>query len=90
MDYPNRARIKLWGTAEVIYDDIDLINSLHDSTYKAKPERAIVFTVAAWDVNCPQHIKPRFSEEEIQKQMKPLHQKIKDLEEQVKQFKKNI
>lgn len=87
MDYPNRARIKLWGTAEVIYDDLDLINSLHDSTYKAKPERAIIFTINAWDVNCPQHIKPRYTEEDIQKQIEPLHQKIKDLEEQLKHLK---
>ena len=87
MDYPNRARIKLWGTAEVIYDDIELIHSLHDSTYKAKPERAIVFTITAWDVNCPQHIKPRYTEEDILKQVEPLHQKIKTLEEQIRLLK---
>lgn len=87
MDYPNQARIKLWGTAEVIYDDTELITSLHDSSYKATPERAIVFTVSAWDVNCPQHIKPRYTEEDIQDQVKPLHQKIKALEEEIKRLK---
>lgn len=88
MDYPNQARIKLWGTAEVVYDDLELIHSLHDSSYKAKPERAIVFTITAWDVNCPQHIKPRYTEEDIQKQIYPLHEKIKELENQIKLLKR--
>ena len=87
MDYPNQARIKLWGTAEVFYDDTELITSLHDSSYKATPERAVVFTVSAWDVNCPQHIKPRYTEEDIQHEVKPLHDKIKALEEEIKRLK---
>lgn len=87
MDYPNRARIKLWGNAEVVYDDVELIQSLHDKSYKAKPERAIVFTITAWDVNCPQHIKPRFTEADIQKRIQPLQDKIAKLEQQIKRLK---
>ena len=63
MDYPNRSRIKIWGTAEVIEADADpaLIEELHNKDYHAKIERVIKITVHAWDINCPQHITPRFS-----------------------------
>ena len=65
MDYPNRRRIKLWGSAKVVNDDPELLEKLTDPTYGGRPEHAIVFTIDAWDVNCPQHIKPRFTTEEI-------------------------
>ena len=65
MDYPNRRRIKIWGTAQIVEDDQELLNALTDAEYGGKPERAIVFQIKAWDVNCPQHIKPRYTEEEL-------------------------
>lgn len=65
MDYPNRYRIKIWGTARIVSDDPELLDRLADDNYKGRPEQAVVFTVTAWDRNCPQHITPRFSEAEI-------------------------
>jgi uncharacterized protein len=65
MDYPNRTRIKLWGTSEVTETDGALIEKLADSEYKANIERAFLIHIEAWDRNCPQHITPRYSEEEI-------------------------
>ncbi|QDU07722.1 pyridoxamine 5'-phosphate oxidase family protein [Gimesia aquarii] len=65
MDYVNSRRIKLWGTAKVVEDDEELINRLHDPEYPAKPERAILFSIEAWDMNCHQHIHRRFSREDI-------------------------
>jgi predicted pyridoxine 5'-phosphate oxidase superfamily flavin-nucleotide-binding protein len=56
MDYANQQRVKLWGTARVVEDDASLLDRLRDPDYPAKVERAIVFTVEAWDINCPQHI----------------------------------
>lgn len=64
MDYPNRRRLKIWGTAEVIEDDPRLLTELEDPEYGARLERALVFTVEAWDRNCPQHILPRYTVEE--------------------------
>ena len=64
MDYPNRRRIKIWGTAQVVEGDDELLTRLNDAEYGGRPERAIVFKIAAWDVNCPQHIMPRYTEEE--------------------------
>ncbi len=65
MDYPNRRLLKIWGRAEFVEDDVDLLTGLVDADYKARPERALVFHVEAWDVNCPQHITPRFTKEEM-------------------------
>ena len=65
MDYPNRARIKLWGTAEVNEDDTALIEKLSVSDYKGQVERAYIILIEAWDRNCPQHIMPRFTKQEI-------------------------
>lgn len=56
MDYANRRRVKIWGTARVVEDDPTLTAQLFPDSYRARPEAAIVFTVEAWDVNCPQHI----------------------------------
>ena len=65
MDYPNRRRIKIWGRADVVEGDEQLLNALADPDYGAKLERAIRFRVEAWDVNCPQHIPPRYTVEAI-------------------------
>lgn len=64
MDYPNRRRVKIWGRARVVENDEALVKKVADESYAANPERAIVITVEAWDINCPQHITPRYSEPE--------------------------
>ncbi len=68
-----------------IDDDAKLLASLHSSGYKAKPERALVFTVEAWDVNCPQHIQQRFTMEELQPEFDKLNNRIKELEDELSQ-----
>jgi predicted pyridoxine 5'-phosphate oxidase superfamily flavin-nucleotide-binding protein len=80
MDYPNRRRIKIWGTAKVAEDDDQLLEQLTDSEYRGKPERAFVFHVEAWDVNCPQHIEPRWSEAEIAPVIDELRARVEELE----------
>ncbi len=79
MNYASQTRIKIWGTAEVS-DDEKLLESLHNSSYHAKIERAILFKMKAWDVNCKQHIKQRYTAEEIERITGSLHDKIKELE----------
>ena len=80
MDYPNRRRIKIWGRARVIDDDAEILARLADPDYEGVPEQAVVFEVAAWDVNCPQHITPRFTEQEVAEIVAPLKRRIIDLE----------
>jgi predicted pyridoxine 5'-phosphate oxidase superfamily flavin-nucleotide-binding protein len=83
MDYVSRSRIKIWGTARFEENDTDLINSLRDEEYKGRVERAFIFEVEAWDANCPQHIKPRFTEEQVVDVVNPLLDKIEKLEAQL-------
>lgn len=83
MDYPNRRRIKIWGTARVVEDDPALLEKLMAPGYEARPERAILFTIEAWDMNCPQHITPRYNDDEILGLIAPLKARIAELEAQL-------
>jgi predicted pyridoxine 5'-phosphate oxidase superfamily flavin-nucleotide-binding protein len=65
MDYRNRRRIKVWGRARVVEDDAALLEKLRDPDYPGRPERAVLFEVTAWDVNCSQHIPVMVPEAEI-------------------------
>jgi predicted pyridoxine 5'-phosphate oxidase superfamily flavin-nucleotide-binding protein len=65
MDYPNRQRIKIWGHAEYVEGDSEVLQQVVDPSYDARLERAIVFHIEAWDSNCPQHITPRYTVEDL-------------------------
>ena len=65
MDYPTRERIKVWGRAAFVEGDEDLIAQVRDPEYDARVERVMVFDIEAWDMNCRQHIKPRYTVEEF-------------------------
>jgi predicted pyridoxine 5'-phosphate oxidase superfamily flavin-nucleotide-binding protein len=80
MDYANRRRVKLWGTAKVIESDPELLETLRDPNYPGKGERAILFTIEAWDVNCPQHIHRRFPDRQIAPVLEKLQQRVSELE----------
>lgn len=80
LDPARRQRIKIWGRARVIEDDAALVEKLFDADYKAKPERAILFTIDAWDVNCSQHIVTRFTEAEIEEAFAAVRGKIEELQ----------
>ena len=87
LHFATQQRVKLWGRARVVEGDLALMERLVDPTYKARPERAIVFTLEAWDANCRQHIVPRYSEAEIAPAVDRLAQRIKELEEEVARLK---
>jgi predicted pyridoxine 5'-phosphate oxidase superfamily flavin-nucleotide-binding protein len=80
MDYANSQRVKLWGTARVVENDPALIERLHDPNYPGKVERAIVFSLEAWDINCHQHIHKRFSQRQIAPVIEKLQERVKELE----------
>lgn len=65
MDYRHRRRVKIWGEARIVEGDDDLVRSLMPTDYRARPEQVLLFTVGAWDANCPQHIPIRFDAEEV-------------------------
>ena len=68
MDYVNRRRLKLWGKSQIADKETDatLISKLKDEGYRARIERGIVIKIEAVEWNCPQHITPRYTEQEIQ------------------------
>lgn len=59
IDYTQRRRVKLWGEAHVVENDAELVATLMPRGYKARSEQALLFTVSAWDSNCPEHIPKR-------------------------------
>jgi predicted pyridoxine 5'-phosphate oxidase superfamily flavin-nucleotide-binding protein len=68
MNYPERQRLKLLGRAEIVEGDAradELIAALR-AKGKTNPERAILIHVEAFDWNCPQHITPRYSMQELE------------------------
>lgn len=79
MDYANRRRIKIWGTARVVEDDPELLEQLRDTSCPGHVERAIKFTIEAWDSNCPQHIHRRFPESQVAPAIAKLQQRIDEL-----------
>ena len=88
MDYANRQRVKLWGTAQVIEGDEALEERLRDPKYPGEVERVILFTVDAWDSNCPQHIQKRFSQRQIAPVIEKLQERVRELEVELANLKK--
>jgi predicted pyridoxine 5'-phosphate oxidase superfamily flavin-nucleotide-binding protein len=80
LDPARRQRIKLWGRARVVENDPALIERLFDKGYKARPERAILFTIEAWDVNCSSHIVTRFTEAEVEEAFSAVQAKVAELQ----------
>ena len=81
MDYVDLRRIKLWGTARVVEGDLELVEGLRDPADPSRAERAILFTVEAWDMNCQQHIHRRFPQEVVGPYVEKLQARIQQLEE---------
>src|SRR5712691_9227247 len=80
LDFAARRRIKIWGHARVVEDDPALLARLADPSYRGRPERAILFTVEAWDFNCAPHITARFTEAEVAEATVLLRDRIAQLE----------
>jgi predicted pyridoxine 5'-phosphate oxidase superfamily flavin-nucleotide-binding protein len=83
IDYAQRRRIKLWGTARVVEADAEHLAALMPLDYKARPEQIILFTVAAWDANCPQHIPQRFEAAEVAAVIAQRDRRIAELESEL-------
>jgi predicted pyridoxine 5'-phosphate oxidase superfamily flavin-nucleotide-binding protein len=84
IDYVNRRRVKIWGEARVIEDDAALVARLAPAGYKARPERAIVIHVTAWDANCPQHFPLRLEAEDVEKALASRDARIAALEAELR------
>jgi hypothetical protein len=83
MDYPHQTRLKILGRVEVHEHDTQapaLIESFRPANKADVIERVILIHVEAFDWNCPQHITPRYTIEELEEVLSPVREKLKDLE----------
>ncbi|MEF3109144.1 pyridoxamine 5'-phosphate oxidase family protein [Raoultella sp. WB_B2P2-3] len=84
MDYPRRARLKIYATVEVLAADDDpaLLDRVKPENYRSRVERIFRFHLQAFDWNCPQHITPRYSAQQVAEYSQTLQQRIHDLEQE--------
>lgn len=85
VDYPNKSRLKIYALAEskALASDPELALAVATKGYRAKAERAVILHLQAFDWNCPQHITPRYTEEEVKRALSPALERIKALEAEV-------
>ena len=88
IDYRNRQRIKFWGEARVVEDDAELTKKLKPEGYRARVEQVILFTVSAWDSNCPQHIPQRLEAAEVNAMLAERDKRIEDLTKELDRLRK--
>ena len=88
MDYPNRRRIKIWGTAEVIEDNEQLLQQV--AMPGDAPERVIVFHVSVWNSNCPKNIQQRWTADEIDERMQSLAGEAERLKQENRSLKREL
>ena len=83
MDYPNRARLKLLGNANVQEADAnpDLASKLGIED-QGKVERLFTIDIEAFDWNCPQFITPRFTEAELAASLSPMVDELQTLRQE--------
>jgi predicted pyridoxine 5'-phosphate oxidase superfamily flavin-nucleotide-binding protein len=89
MDYPNQSRLKILGHAKVHEGTAEarkLIEQLRMPDEKTPAERAFLIHIAAFDWNCPQHITPRYTEDELAKMLEPMRRRLEDLEAENKRL----
>jgi predicted pyridoxine 5'-phosphate oxidase superfamily flavin-nucleotide-binding protein len=81
MDYPQKRRLKVLGRMRAVdlREAPELRAALVDEAYGARVERGLVVEVEAFDWNCPQHIVPRYSLEEITPVIDALKAQIAEL-----------
>jgi len=92
VDYPRQLRLKILGHAEIFEGDAarEWIARLKDPEYRATIQRVFVIRVEAFDWNCPQHITPRFTEDEIREMLAPFQRRLAELEQENKELREAV
>jgi predicted pyridoxine 5'-phosphate oxidase superfamily flavin-nucleotide-binding protein len=86
MDYAHRRRIKIWGELSAVEGDAELKARLKPEGYKARVERVLLIKVAAWDVNCPQHIPVKIDADDAAAAIDKRDARIAELEAEVRRL----
>lgn len=81
MDYATRTRLKIWAETEILdpEENPDLLEIVSDPSYKAKVDRIIVFHIKGFDWNCPQHITPKFTIDQVKDLVKQHPELLEEL-----------
>jgi uncharacterized protein len=90
IDYAHQRRVKIWGEARVVEGDVELTAKLMPDDYKARPEQVILFTISAWDANCPQHIPQRFEAADVAAALAERDKRIEALEAEIKRLRETL
>jgi len=92
LSYVLKARLKIYAEAEIVelHEDSDLYDFLRPKDYKFKPEWMMIFKIRAYDWNCPQHINPKYSMDEVRELMEPQQRYIASLEQEIKELKEKL
>lgn len=90
--YPGQARLKVLGRVQIFEDEAarQWIERLREPGAKDVIERAYVIRVEAFDWNCPQHITPRFTKEQIRNALAPFERRLEELERENEKLKREI
>jgi uncharacterized protein len=86
MDYTHRRRIKIWGTLSTVEGDAALNARMKPADYKARVERVMLIKVAAWDVNCPQHIPVKIDADDVAAALARRDARIAELEAELRKL----
>ena len=92
IDYPRQQRLKILGRVEIVEGEKakGWLAKVRDPEYKATTERVYVIRVEAFDWNCPQHIIPRYTGEEIQQALEPFEKEMQELQEENKKLRERL
>ena len=84
MDYTRQMRLKIYARVEFlpVEPESALAGQVLSPGYRARPERIVLLRLCAFDWNCPQHITPRFTEDEIIDAMRGVRDRLADLEDE--------
>jgi len=86
MDYPQRARLKILGHARVedARQHPELVKKFSTPEVGPIVERVFLIEVVSFDWNCPKYITPRYTAAEVEEAVRPLRQRIAELEARLK------
>jgi len=89
IDYRQRRRVKIWGEARMVEATPELLARLMPEGHQARPGQVLLFTVHAWDANCPQQIPPRFEAEDVLAALQEKDRRIASLEAELERLRRN-
>jgi hypothetical protein len=92
VDYPRQARLKILGRVEVLEGEAAAgwLERVRDPVEKTPIERVLLIHIEAFDWNCPQHITPRYTAEEIQSAVRPLEERVRALINENEKLRKEL